>query len=265
MVSISFHVRHEVRPDRVLETLQAIETSAPLDHITQVDRQLTRARALGLVQQGADKLTELGSVTMHLVRDRPALWGEIGHFLHYTLWSERKPDQNPPLFLYRTYCDYLFEQFNRVDVSRAELERTCVELVNAIESDPRFAQLVDGGLSLSPDSLRGILSWLEALRPPVLEDGVFNRRDFCAPELILLALGYVMRDELDAIDVDILLSHSRRDDICKVCLLDPVAFDRTLDWAISMYPKIIVSSEEAGYYGRYVRLLKRPELEDFLR
>jgi hypothetical protein len=32
-----------------------------------------------------------------------------------------------------------------------------------------------------------------------------------------------------------------------------------------MYPTIIVSSEEAGFYGRYVRLLKRPALEDFLR
>ncbi|GIK29974.1 MAG: hypothetical protein HND48_01305 [Chloroflexi bacterium] len=213
------------------------------------------------VESSGIGLSPLGAAFTNL---KESLRGDIFHFLLYTGWNEAKADEALPSWAYRRCCDAYWTA-QSIELSSDYLDRQVSEIISEAELSLASQLSVTEGVSFSRKSLRGVLKWLEALRPPVIDAGVFNRRDFCVPELILLALGYVMRDELDAIDIDILLSHSRRDDICRVCLLDPNAFDQALNWAISMYPTIIVSSEEAGFYGRYVRLLKRPALEDFLR
>ena len=75
----------------------------------------------------------------------------------------------------------------------------------------------------------------------------------------------MLRDEVDATGVDILLSREKRDAICKVCLLDPHALDRALDWMLPIFPNVIALGTSAGFYGRFIRLYKLPTLEDIIR
>src|SRR5690606_18800276 len=118
--------------------------------------------------------------------------------------------------------------------------------------------------------LTGAHKWMEALQPEVLEKSGreyrrFTRREFCPPELLIMAIGYILRDDPDATELDILLTPERRDALCQICLLEPSALDRALDWALPAFPTVISPGTTAGYYGRFVRLHKRPTFEDLIR
>ena len=120
-------------------------------------------------------------------------------------------------------------------------------------------------VSFGRKSLIGAQKWLAAVSPPVVTGKIFRRRTFCPPELLLLALGHVLKDEQPIVDVDILLTHEKREAICQVCLLEPDMFERTLDWSMSVYPGLIQEGTTAGFYGRFVRLSTLPMIEDIQR
>lgn len=268
MKSLVFHVRHQARPERVFEILNLINSGEDYTLVVQFDEQLTRARALNLVETDNNQivLTALGQNVRAITQASPQLSGEIGHFLHYSQWQSSTPEESTPFFLYRVFCNYLYDQQSTVVLNaRESLERTCLDLADVIQSSGYFPSEKLQGLSLSPDSIGGIIHWLKALNPPVITDDHFEQRGYCPPETLLLAIGYALRDDPDAIDVDVLLSAELQEDICRACLLAPDYFEQTLDWMLPLYPDIITSDNEIGYYGRYIRLHKRPTLEDILR
>jgi len=82
--------------------------------------------------------------------------------------------------------------------------------------------------------------------------------------LLLLALGYVAQQTEAEIGIDLLLTPERREMLCHVCLLEPAALDRALDWMLPLYPQVIEPGTRAGVYGRFVRLHKMPELSDLI-
>jgi hypothetical protein len=220
---------------------------------------------LGLVSEYGG-ITAMGNSFIELAQQREMIINDIAHFLHYTGWNGKEPEKNTPLLFYRIFCDYLYSRNSyNLKATRDELERTILEVGGLIEQNPEIAPLITESLSLSPDTIHAAVYWLEALDPPVIVNGHFQRRDFCHPELFLLALGYMMRDEPEALGVDILLSHERRQVVCQACLLDPDAFDTTLDWMLPLYPHIVSADADVGYYGRYIRLHHLPTLEDLPR
>ncbi|MBN1877088.1 MAG: hypothetical protein JXA33_22890 [Anaerolineae bacterium] len=119
-------------------------------------------------------------------------------------------------------------------------------------------------MSLSKFSLVGATHWLKALTPPVIENDIFTRRHFCPPELALLALGWVGQATNGDLCIDFLLTPERRESLCRICLLDPSALDRVLDWTLPLYPTVVQPGTGAGVYGRFVRFLRWPELRDLL-
>ncbi|MCU0496200.1 MAG: hypothetical protein MUF87_02475 [Anaerolineae bacterium] len=258
---LSFHVRHEVFPDRILEIIRSISDNEPIDTVVQWDRQLKRMRDFGLLTDDRT-LTSIGEILLRVTLKKKIIWGELMHFLHYTTWNEASPYLNGFSWFYRTFCDYLFEQegfkFGNTEISN----RVCVQFNDQIEATEIFQPYLNGNPSLSANSITGIQHWLDALNPPVIVKNIFNRRNFCSPELLLLGIGWIFRDEPDPIGVPLLLSRPQREILCRLCLLDPKFFDRTLDWLIPRYPKVILSEEKAGFYGRSIRLRKLPSLED---
>lgn len=222
------------------------------------------ASQMGLIVKSDEgiRISDTGWSFSHLKEN---VQGDILHFLMYAGWHESNPTQFLPSWTYRQCCDEYW-QLATVEFASDYLDQQVNEIINRAESTFKALRVGDfDGVSFRRMSLRGVRKWLEALDPPVIQDNVFRRRDFCHPELLLLAIGFVMRDEVDALDVDILLSHDRREAICRVCLLDPAAFDATLDWMLPLFPHVISADEEVGYYGRYIRLHKRPTLEDVVR
>ncbi|MFQ3657668.1 MAG: hypothetical protein SNJ54_01865 [Anaerolineae bacterium] len=260
---IPLHLYHNVTPERLFAVMEAIDEEYSYEEVEQASRQLTRLRMLKLIDL-ENKLTDAGNklLALHRIGSTHAL--DTLHFIHYAGWHQSQPLENTQLLFYRIYCDYLYDR-GEIDLkSRADREKICLDIAEIIRRLDIFSEDKLNYLSLSPDSLSGVHNILEKLIPPVLEDNTFQRRDFCEPAVMLLAFNYALRDDPDALDVNILLSDELREQICRVCLLDPAYFDQTLDWMLPLYPAIISSDPEAGYYGRYVRLKKLPTIEDLL-
>lgn len=222
------------------------------------------ATQLGLLVRTSGGIT-ISEDGMTLAAIKEGVQGDILHYLIYTRWHEADPLSFLPSWSYRTSCDSYWNT-QRLRLTDEYLDQQVGEIINMAEmtfTEMGFEEI--GTISFSRKSLVGLHNWLYALNPPVIEDGVFSRRSFCHPELLLLAIGYVMRDEDAATETDILLSHDKRAAICRICLLEPDALDRTLDWMIPIYPKVIEPGTSAGFYGRFIRLHKIPTLADVVR
>src|SRR5690606_5945800 len=92
------------------------------------------------------------------------------------------------------------------------LDRLVGEVINIAQR--QFSEMGIGqidGVSFSRKSLRGVQNWLEAVHPPVIESNTFKRRSFCSPELVIMAIGYSLRDEINTTGLDILLSPQKRE------------------------------------------------------
>lgn len=264
MTPLSFHIRHEVTPERCSAVFEAIAEGLPYHHIIQSDRQEARLRQLGLVNR--QELSADGKALAHVCRQKPALWGDLLHFLHYTRWSPLAPTSHAFSWVYRQFTNLLWEADN-VLANESYLQPMVGTLIGAIEAEPAFAETIAhktraGTISLSTASLVGALNWLAALQPPVMNGQQFARRFFCPPELMVLALGWIAQIDGGELGIDILLSPERRKAVCMLCLLDPTALDRSIDWALPLYSACIRPGTRAGAYGRFIRFLRWPQLTD---
>lgn len=259
-MAISLHVRHEVKPDRTFMALQAIEQGEAYDYVTQSDRQVTRLQQLGLVEKG--ELTDLGLSLALLCQQKPSLWADLVHFLHYTLWDTNR------LGVSWTYKQYSDAAWSLGDFKLAEAREEIVSsLVNQAELEPDIdvTDFKKEAASLSTDSLRGVEHWFAALTPPAIEDESFSRRSFCPPELLLMATAHIAQQTDASLGIDLLLTPARREAISRLCLLEPAALDRTFDWMLPLYPQIVTPGTTAGAYGRFIRFLRWPTMSDLLR
>lgn len=262
-MTLSFHIRHEVTFDRAKDVFFATAKNEPYEYVLQGDRQLTRLKKLGLLQN--KELSPIGETIFTLCERKPDLWGELLHFCHYTLWQPQYSSKNGFSWTYRTFVNHIWDE-NSLQINVEALEPIVSSLINRIDIEPYFdvEETQKAAVSLSWRSLKGVCNWLDGLAPPVIENDYFTRRYFCPPELTLLAVGWVAQQTEGELGIDFLLTPQRREMICKVCLLDPAALDRVLDWTLPLYPKVMVAGTSAGVYGRFLRLLKWPEMKDLI-
>lgn len=219
-----------------------------------------------------DGAIRLSSDGLALSRIREDVRGDLFHFLMYSGWDARHPLDFLQSWGYRNCCDRYWSA-GEAHLSAAFLDRQVEETIN--EARDAFTAMnvrEFDEISFSRKSLTGAHKWLLALQPQVLhpnspdaKDRTFRRRDFCPPELVVLALAWVLRDETNVTGVEILLTREKREALCKVCLLSPEALDRVLDWTIPTFPALISPGTRAGAYGRFVRLHKLPTVEDVIR
>lgn len=271
---LTFHVPPDAGPDQVLLLIERL-SEEPV-HRFSSSRELLEfaetwnidnrseipslAIALGLLDKNASGVgvSEKG---LQLQGLKPKIRPDLAHFMLYTGWSKERPTSNTLFWSYRLVCDYFWEH------SPLDILQTSPVLVEEVinRSEQAFVGVQgysSGTVSFSDKSIRGVRKWLEALRPPVIENDTFTRRHFCPPELLLLALGYVAQQTEAEIGIDLLLTPERREMLCHICLLEPAALDRALDWMLPLYPQVIEPGTGAGFYGRFVRLHKIPELRD---
>jgi hypothetical protein len=188
---------------------------------------------------------------------------DIVHYLLYSGWTEDHSTVNARLWSYRQVCDMLWERSPVIVVDFVDpLVEGIHNRIRQDFSDPQDHQLEVA--SFSKKSVRGVRKWLEALTPPCIEERTFVKRRFCAPELMLLALGWVGRRTDGETGIDLLLTPDRREALCRICLLDPTALDRSLDYMLPIYPNVTREGTTAGVYGRFVRLIRWPEIADLL-
>ena len=266
MSSLNFHVRHEVKPDRVWGVLEAIHEGFEYDHITQADRQVSRLRQLDLLTQSSESaLTEKGKYLYQLGTTKPDVLGDILHFLHYTQWSQADPATNTMFYTYRAYCDLLHDK-GTVELTNDTREEFTAEINAKIstEFDTYASEWAKGSVSLSVNSLRGVEHWLANMSPAAIDETTFSSRHFCVSELFVLALGFVTIQSSSELGVDQLMTPEKRELISRICLLDDSDFIQTLDWILPAYPEIVQPGTSAGSYGRFVRVMKIPTIEDII-
>lgn len=274
-VQLAIHIPPEATPENITALLQAmIESDAEIPNVDaliefMMEQQIGSrteiqgmAERMGLLdkQKGAIRVSERGRC---LGATKQSILPDLYHFLLYTSWHETEMLEFMPSWAYRYICDYLWQR-NSLDFSDETIDILVSETIESAEDT--FTRLEVGeinGVSFSPKSIRGARKWLDALTPPVIEKNVFSQRSFCAPELLLLAIGWGFRDEPDPLGVPLLLSRPRRERICRLCLLDPQFFERALDWLLPRFPQFITSEDKAGFYGRSIRLRQMPRVEDF--
>lgn len=208
------------------------------------------------------QLSPVGSA-LALVRDDVRY--DLLHFLMYTGWSDQNPTDFLQSWAYREVCNQYWE-IGTVELSSDYLDRQVAEIIALAHSTFTALHINDfDEISFSRKSLRGAHNWLEAVKPSVIQDKTFKRRSFCPPELVMMAIGYVLQDEENVTGIDILLTPEKRTQISRICLLEPDVLDRTLDWTIPIFSNLIAPGTTAGFYGRFVRLTRRPTMADMVR
>ncbi len=273
---LTFHVPSECAPDKTLPLLKVIyEEKAVFSTVKDLqifakehglsDRVEIQAlaNAAGLLKKDGSTEISLSDQAKALVRLKTAVQADVVHYLLYTAWQPNQPEQNSYLWSYREVVN---SYWDRVTVNVMETANLIAEEINN-HTQVVFRNVesyTSGEVSFSPKSIRGVRAWLEALIPPVIEDSVFTRRNFCPPELTLLAVGWVVQKTEGEIGIDFLLTPPRREIICRLCLIEPNALDNVLDWMLPNYPEIIQPGTSAGVYGRYIRFLKWPEISDLI-
>lgn len=264
--SLTFHVPPDARPASMralLEVLSRDGADQPLTRSEVLDQMasymdgtprgevLTLARDLGISTQTGQGITPSPRAAALAKSDAQT---DLVHGLQYLAWSSHHPDLASPLWTYRTVVDLFWEKAGILinsDVKRLLVEEILVRAEEVFRDVPGFDP---AHTSIGPKSIDGITVWLKELNPPVIHDGSVKRRQTCAPQLLLMALGATARKADIAPDTDFRLAPEQRDWICRCCFLEPESFDRMLDWTIMTQPQFIRWGTLITTYGRQVVL-----------
>jgi hypothetical protein len=220
--------------------------------------------SLGLLEKREDGFG-ISSSGLTVSKMQDEVKSDLFHFLLYTGWKETAPRDFLQSWAYRLCCD---QYWNMGDVSLSSdyLNQQVADIISlAYHVFPKLGVEDFEDISFSRKSITGVHKWLDALDPPVMVKGNFQRRTFCHPELSALAIGYAFRDDPQIANIDVLLTPDKQDIINKVCLLDPNSLDRVLDWTISVYPTLFEKGTKSGFYGRFLRIKRLPTIEDVIR
>jgi hypothetical protein len=261
-----FHVEHNARPDIVQVILNCAQSGDKERLLLETDkspstvqRMLPMIRRLGLLCEGkAFAITELGERMVTLSYHFPALLPEAMHCLLYTthVFDPAKRFS----WAYARVVDALWESDAYVldGQATARLVGMVVE-----EASQAFGVPIEK-IAFSRDSIRGVLNWLQALEPPVIEStgksNCFRRRHYCPPLAFLWAVDFLYRAHCTAHGVRMFLTPERVDQLCRSCALDPSGLENVLMMTkrTSDYDRggVFDYGTEGGF-GRWV-LLTRP-------
>jgi hypothetical protein len=185
-----YHVRHDLQPTLTEELFVLFWDKSPcrIDRIQEVasDRgyriaqrspeqliaSLVSMKLLTRDEQSRLNLSPSGRLLAQAAKYSPALVPELIHFTYYALYDAIT--QTPRYsWAYRLVCDCLW------DMGECEIDAHRL-IVEVQEQAQQFADYAEYGVSFSPNSVTGIVNWLEALDPPVVSTGERAIRTFRA-------------------------------------------------------------------------------------
>lgn len=221
---------------------------------------------LGLIEMTAEGII-LTSRAHVLLQKRETIQYDLLHYLFFTAWSAQNPTQLTRSWFYRILCERLWAM-QEITVDLGTRRTLTQEIDSQLRLDFQEVEASSTLISLGSQTMDGALEWLRRLSPSVMEASekrtwLFHRRSICSPELFLLALSRSYQASGIELHMDALISPQRREDTCRLCLLDPLQFERMLDLALPLYPRFISPGTRSGSYGRFVRFQRFITLEDF--
>ena len=247
-----FHVRHDLQPTFTYELLMLLlaspegQTEEALQCEAQAQGYMLRQRKsygklinsledLGVVRKSNKMLmlTERGSLISEASLFQRQLLSELIHFLYYTLYDFDKSLRFS--WSYRTVCDHIWMTAPSV-INRDRLVNVVVQ--NAID------EFGETSISFSTQSVMGILYWVEGLHPVCLDISrrLFSRRLSCPLEIFILALQHIFQ-RYRGEGLSVLLTPEIRQEVCRICLIVPEAFQEMLEKAETSFEQIQVRRE----------------------
>lgn len=279
---LTFHLAVAATPEKIpllLNVLQNADTpifeSSVLDQMALEqssdtnrfdEARILAEQQLGLIESTKEGLHVTGRAEVILTK-RSSVQYDLLHYLFYTTWRPEEPTKHARSWFYRTVCDDLWSMQNAkldLDTRNALTQQLTNQVLEDFQSVPGFS---GEKISIGRQTMAGVLEWLRHLKPSVLEGEKveeFHRRQACSAELFLLALSRSYQLSSSEVGMDLLLSLQRRDEICRLCLLEPLQFDRMLDWVLPTFPQFISQGTRSGSYGRFVRLNQLVQIEDLI-
>jgi len=219
---------------------------------------------LGLIETAKDGMHNTRRAEVILTK-RSSVQYDLLHYLFYTTWRSEEPTKHARSWFYRTICDTLWNMQRAtldLDTRDTFTQQLTSQALEDFQNIPGFS---GEKISIGRQTLAGAMEWLRHLKPQVLEGEKveeFHRRQACSAELFLLALSRSYQLGRSEVGMDVLLSPQRRDDICRLCLLETLQLDRMLDWVLPIFPQFVSKGTRSGSYGRFVRLNHLVQVED---
>jgi len=252
---MSFHVRHDLLPSLTYELLNLF-LSQPLG---QTEEELTRSanmhglrlrgrkdysklirslRELEILYEDNNRffLTGRGQVISRLIQYQRDLLADFIHFLYYSSF-DLEPNKRFS-WSYQMVCDALW--FAAPGVINRD------RLVNYVAREATNV-FGENGISFSTSSVSGIVNWLVDMVPNCITvhgtEQYFVRREYCSVELFILALNHGYRKRNSSDQSQIMVDNSFRDEVCRLCLINPERFLEMLSLAESSFTCIDVRRE----------------------
>ena len=283
---LTFHFPVAASPDKILILLRVLAqadepilTSEDIDRLAFdlsshknrfTDARILAQHVLGLIDETAEGLQLTPPAQVILQKREPAQY-DLLHYLFSTAWKpEGSAQHHARSWLYQTIGQHLWG-IGQVQLDPQVRQELTQQITNQAGEDfqsvPGFSSAT---FSVGRQTMDGAIEWLKHLKPPVLEiegvgrneEGGFARRSACSGELFLLALSRSYQMSGSEAGTDLLLSPQRRDEVSRLCLLEPLQFDRMLDWVLPLFPQFIAPGTRAGAYGRFVRLYRFVAIEE---
>ncbi len=277
---LTFHVAPDAGPDVTLGLLNTLYLNPQMRFSTMGQLCTTCVEQFGVATHHFDaaKMAQLAGVTTKIQHGKPIRLTERGlqivtaatrlqvdllHYLLYTGWDERQPTHNGPLCTYRQVCDILWHGGADRVSQRRLLRGVKFRLNELFNTVAEYQQL---RLSLSGKSMRGVTIWLARLNPPAHADAQFVPRADCPSELLVLALAWVYRDRIPSGwsdgSLELILDFARREELARLCLLDPAALDHLLNLATDRHRRYLTDGGYGGGGLRILHLHRLPQLSD---
>jgi hypothetical protein len=235
----SFHVRHNFTPALAHEALlllkkepipsievlvnRAREHDFELGHRGTADKVVASLRDLGLLCGTTTghttlQLTSLGQILLEQTKRDHLLFAEYVH-LRYWWQGVLSHAEIPYSWAYRFVATLLW------DSSPAVINSDLIVTTVLADAERNFE--VDS-VSFSSASVQGIMHWIRALSPAVVNVGTIQRRFSCPPEAMAIALEAVNAARGRGPNVPTQLDTSTKRLVCQCLLLEPAALDDAL-------------------------------------
>ncbi len=262
LLRVLLYAESPVRKDSDLDQM-ALEQST--DSTRFIEARGLSEDILGLINRTKEELI-LTPRAQVILKKRESVQHDLLHYLFYVAWNPEEPTKNARSWFYSTICDNLWNMQEVVldrDMRQSFTQQLSDQIVQEFKQVPGIERV-----SVGIQTMDGAREWLRNLAPAVIDtfgkkDEIFHRRVTCSAELFLLALSHSCQLGGSEIGMDVLLSSQRREEISRLCLLEPLQIDRMLDWVLPIFPQFVSQGTRTGSYGRFIRLHHFVAVEDF--
>lgn len=190
-------------------------------------------------------LSSYGAIILDNLRFGPSLAIELVHWTWYSGFLRAPVSEWGASWLYQQLSDLIWEN-SPARIVANKLLANMVELANST--------FPDNYPSFNITSITSVIAWLSELDPPFLSKGdpddpgrnhESNKRQYCSPELVLLAIQLQYTVKRLPFGVPLLMDDELIDSISKICLLDSNQFWPMAEICALTFPKL--SRKETAY------------------